>query len=66
MGGIPLSVKGPVWSPYTCKSPVWSPCTCMTRARHTLDSRQGQFEAGSHFFDVCVAVNVTQVLAKVR
>ena len=27
---------------------------------------QGQIEAGLHFFDVCVAVNVTQVLEKVR
>ena len=26
------------------------------------DSCQGQIEAGLHFFDVCVAVNVTQVL----
>jgi len=30
------------------------------------DSCQGQIETSLHFFDVCVAVNVAQVLEKVR
>ena len=44
-------------------------CVCQEScvvAIYMEDSCQGQIETGLHFFDVCVAVNVAQVLEKVR
>jgi len=44
-------------------------CVCSEAcvvAIYMEDSCQGEIETGLHFFDVCVAVNVAQVLKKVR
>ena len=44
-------------------------CVCQEScvdAIYMEESCQGQIETGLHFFDVCVAVNVAQVLEKVR
>ena len=44
-------------------------CVCQEScvvAVYMEDSSQGQIETSLHFFEVCVAVNVAQVLEKVR